>query len=61
MNVPQHESAYVSASRRGLGTLLVAASPGSYIADEDPDERRLHVHRFGRGAPAAIRVDPERE
>lgn len=57
LGLPKREAAYVAASRRGIGTLLICASPGSYVFDADPRERRLSVHRLGRGAPAAVRMD----
>jgi hypothetical protein len=56
--VPKSEPKYVSASRRGFGTLVLSASPGSYVFDGDPDERVLHVHRLGSGAPEPFRIDP---
>jgi len=56
MTLPQRERAHVSASRRGLGTLLVSASPGSYVVEEELEQRRLEIHRLGHAAPTTIQV-----
>lgn len=60
VRLPEREPKYVSASRRGIGTVLLSASPGSYVIDDQPHEREMYVHRLGRGAPDAVRIDMER-
>lgn len=58
VELPEDESKVVASSRRAIATVLLSASPGSYVAHSDFERRRIEVHRLGRGAPAAAQIDP---
>jgi hypothetical protein len=50
LSLPADERA---AARRGLASLAISTSPGTYVADADPDRDVLVVHRIGRH-PSAV-------
>jgi multisubunit Na+/H+ antiporter MnhE subunit len=58
VELPRNESKVVASSRRAIATVLLSASPGSYLAHSDFEGRRIEVHRLGGGAPDAVQIDP---
>jgi multisubunit Na+/H+ antiporter MnhE subunit len=59
--LPSRESMPLAEGRGALASLVLSASPASYVFDRDPDHRVLHVHRVGTFAPAWARPDPAKD
>lgn len=59
LRLPLDRRRDVADAREALAAIAVSASPGSYVADFDPDRRELLVHVLGAQTPAWARVDTE--
>jgi multisubunit Na+/H+ antiporter MnhE subunit len=57
---PAEETEDIAATRRALATLVLSASPGSYIVDFDPDRRQLLAHTVTGKPPRWVRLEPEK-
>ena len=60
IKLPAGEPDDVAATRRGIATLALSASPGSYVIDFDPDRRELLIHTLADSAPSWARINPDR-
>lgn len=60
VQLPADEPDDVAATRRGLVTLVLSASPGSYVIDFDPDRSELLIHTLADSAPSWARINPSR-
>lgn len=60
VQLPAGETADVAAARRGVATLAISASPGSYVVDVDHDRPELTIHTLADSAPSWARIDPGR-
>lgn len=60
VQLPAGETEDVAATRRGIATLALSASPGSYVIDFDPDRRELLIHTLADNGPSWARINPSR-
>lgn len=57
ITLPSRESNSLTEGRAALASLMLSASPASYVFDRDPEQRALHLHRAGNFAPSWARPD----
>jgi multisubunit Na+/H+ antiporter MnhE subunit len=54
--MPAGEPPDVAAARHAMATLTVSATPGTFVADSDPEEDKIVVHTLVSGWPQLERV-----
>jgi multisubunit Na+/H+ antiporter MnhE subunit len=56
IQLPSGEPPAVGSARRALASFTVSATPGTFVADSDPEEDRLVIHSLVDGWPRLDRV-----